>query len=204
MQIPIDPALQAILDAALELAERDSWERLRLHQVAAAAGLTLEDLRRHIREKEDLTDPWFDRADRAMLLDAATAEFRTLPPRARIHRAIMSWLDALAAHRKVTRQMILGKLEPGHIHIQVPAVMRISRTVQWMREAAGLRDALPQRAFAETALTAIYLATFACWLGDASPGATRTRRLLDRLLGRAEWLALRLPGFAAPPLRQRP
>ncbi|TCO81230.1 TetR family transcriptional regulator [Plasticicumulans lactativorans] len=199
--MPTDPALQQILDAALDCAERSSWEQVRLHEVAAAAGLTLEDLRVHLREKEDLTDPWFDRADRAMLLDAASAEFRSLPTRARLHRAIMTWLDALAAHRRVTRQMILAKLEPGHVHIQVPAVMRISRTVQWLREAAGLRDAGLRRALAESVLTGIYLATFVHWMGDDSPGSTRTRQRLDHLLGQAEWLALRLPGFAPPPAR---
>lgn len=113
MEITPDPVLQRILDTALMLAERGSWETLRLHDVAAAAGLTLEDLRQHIREKEDLTDPWFDRADSAMLCAGATPEMASLPPRQRLHALIMCWLDALAAHRDVTRQMILGKLELG-------------------------------------------------------------------------------------------
>jgi AcrR family transcriptional regulator len=196
MQAHPDPAAEPILDVALGLAARSSWERLRLHELAAAAGLSLEDLRQHIREKEDLTDLLFDRADRAMLLDAASVECVGLPTRTRLQRALMSWLEALAPHRGVVRQMILGKLEPGHLHIQVPGAMRVSRTVQWLREAAGLSDALPLRAVSEAALTTIYLAVFACWLGDESPGAARTRRLLERLLAGAEWLALRLPGRA--------
>jgi AcrR family transcriptional regulator len=162
MPAPADPITDQILDTALELAERGSWETLRLQDVAAAAGLGLEDLRQRIGEKEDLTDLWFDRADRAMLLAAAASGMAALSERERIHALVMVWLDALAPHRKATREMILGKLEPGHIHIQVPAVMRVSRTVQWLREAAGLRDAWLRRALAETVLTGIYLTTFAC------------------------------------------
>jgi hypothetical protein len=131
-----------------------------------------------------------------MLLDAASVECAGLPTRSRLQRALMSWLEALAPHRRVARQMILGKLEPGHLHIQVPAAMRVSRTVQWLREAAGLRDALPLRAVSEAVLTTIYLAVFARWLGDESVDAVRTRRLLERLLAAAEWLALRLPRTA--------
>jgi hypothetical protein len=98
----------------------------------------------------------------------------------------MVWLDALAPHRKVTREMILAKCEPGHIHIQVPAVMRISRTVQWMREAAHRDATYVHRALEESVLTGIYLATFVRWMGDTSPGSSRTRGFLQGELALAE------------------
>ena len=60
----------AILDTALRLADASSWEAVRLHQVAAALGISLDDIRSHYREKEDLVDAWFDRADRALLEQA--------------------------------------------------------------------------------------------------------------------------------------
>jgi AcrR family transcriptional regulator len=171
---------------------------VRLHEVAAAAGTTLDEVRHHFREKDELVDAWFDRADASMLQDAAFPECLQLPIRERLHRVMMVWLDTLYPHRGVTRQMILAKCEPGHLHIQIPAVMRISRTVQWMREAGGLHDAYLYRALAETALTGIYLMTFVYWMGDESPGSTRTREFLDSLLRRAERLALSVPGFATP------
>lgn len=181
----VDPA-QRIIDAALALAEKSSWEAVRLHEVAAATGMSLDDIRRHFREKDELIDAYFDRADAAMLADAASPAFLHLESRERLQRAIMTWLDALAPHKPVTRQMILSKCEPGHIHIQFPAVMRISRTVQWMREAAR-RDATHlHRALEETVVTSIYLMSFIHWLNDDSPDAVRTRRLLDTLLRLAE------------------
>ena len=184
-----------IVDTAVALAERRSWESIRLHEVAAAAGITLDQIRQHFREKEELVAAWFDRADAAMLRDAATPEFARHPARERLRRVIMTWLDALQPQRRVTRQMILGQCEPGHLHVQIPAILRISRTVQWMREAAGLRDTGIRRALAETVLTGIYLTTFLCWLRDDSAGSAQTRNLLDFLLGKAEFLARRVPGF---------
>lgn len=179
---------ERILDTALALAEETHWERVRLHEVAARLDIPLEDIRAHFREKEDLTDAWFDRADAAMLARAEAAGFDALPARTRIAALIMAWLEALAPHRQVTRQMIAGKLEFGHVHIQVPGLMRISRTVQWVREAAGRKAGFARRALEETGLTTIYLMTFVHWMNDDSPGAERTRRFLDRRLADAERL----------------
>ena len=184
-----------IVDTAVALAAQRSWESVRLHEVAAAAGITLEDIHQHFREKEELIGAWFDRADTAMLRDAATPEFAQRPTREKLQWVIMSWLDALQPQRRVSREMILAQCEPGHLHVQIPALLRISRTVQWMREAAGLQDTGFQRATAEAVLTSIYLTTFIYWLQDDSVDSTQTRALLDSLLGKAEFLAQSLPGF---------
>lgn len=185
-----------IVDAALDLAARHSWERLRLHDVAAELKLDLNDVRAQFREKEDIVDAWFDRADATMLHAATRAGISGLTPRERLHRLIMAWLAALAPQRRVTRQMIYGKFEPGHVHYQFAGLLRVSRTVQWLREAAHHDAVLPWRAIEETALTAIYLAAFFYWMRDESENAIRTSKFLDRLLGRAERLAQAFPGFS--------
>jgi len=183
-----------ILEAALALAEQRSWEHLRLHDVAAELKLGLNDVRVHFREKEDLVDAWFDRADAAMLDEAARPGLSALSSRDRLHRLLMAWLAALQPHRRVTRQMIGGKFEFGHVHYQWAGLLRVSRTVQWWREAAQRDAALPWRALEETGLTAIYLAAFFRWMRDDSENAGRTSALLDRLLARAERLAQWVPG----------
>jgi AcrR family transcriptional regulator len=177
---------ERIIDAAIDLAERDSWEVVRLHAVAARLGITLDDIRCFFREKEDLVEGFFDRADQAMLRAADAPGFAALGTRARLNRVIMAWLDALAPHRRVTRQMIGGKLEPGHLHIQIPGLMRVSRTVQWMREAAYRDASHLRRALEEIATTTVYLATFCYWMWDDTPGSCDTRRFLDRELEIAE------------------
>jgi AcrR family transcriptional regulator len=182
---------ERIVDAALELAEQQrSWETVRLHAVATRLGITLADIGRHFREKEDVVEAWFDRADRAMLATAASPEFRAFGTRERLHRVIMTWLTALGPHRRVTRQMIFGKLEPGHLHVQIPGLLRVSRTVQWMREAAGLTPpGMTRRAVEEVATTSIYLMTFVHWMVDESPQSVRTSEFLDRRLKQAERVA---------------
>lgn len=182
-----DPDLrQRVVDTALELGEQRSWEAVRLHDVAVALGISLDQLRLHFREKEDITDAWFDRADSAMLQAAQGADFHALPARERLHHLIMAWLSALAPHRKVTRQMIYGKLEPGHLHVQIPGAMRVSRTVQWIREAAHRDATYLRRALEETALTTIYLLTFFYWMRDDSADSVSTSRFLERRLAGAE------------------
>ena len=175
-----------IVDTAVELGEQNSWEAVRLNDVAMALGITLDDVRAHFREKEDVVDAWFERADSAMLKVAQASDFPYLNPRQRLHRLIMAWLGALYPYRKTTRQMIFGKLEPGHIHIQVPGLIRISRTVQWMREAAGRNATYIRRALEETGLTTIYLAAFMHWMNDSSSGSAKTGRFLDNCLAIAE------------------
>ena len=188
-------ARERILNSALDLAGRKSWESVRLHDVATELQLSLNDVRAHFAEKEDLTDAWFDRADAAMLEEAGKPGFSELSPRERLHRLIMTWLTVLAAHRRVTRQMICGKFEPGHFHYQYAGLLRVSRTVQWLREAAHRDAVLPWRAIEETTLTAIYIAVFFYWMRDDSENAARTAAFLDKSLMRAERLAQWLPGY---------
>ena len=175
-----------ILDTALKLAENQSWETIRLYEIAQEMGISLNDVRAHYAEKEDLIDAWFDRADQWMLQQAATPEIRALGPHERLEAVMMSWMEALAAHRKTTREMILGRLEPGHVHIQWAGLMRVSRTVQWMREAARRNASHVNRALEETLLTSIYLLTFGRWLTDSSEHSEQTRRQLRSLLKNAQ------------------
>lgn len=158
----------AVVDAALALADADHWERVRLRDVAAHLGCTLDDIREHFREKEEIVDAWFDRADRAALTtdipEGVDDPYRHL---------VSAWLAALEPHRRVTREMILARLEPGHLHHQLPSLLRISRTVQWLREAADRRQAFVARAFDETACTAYFVTTFIGWLGDWTRSPTR-------------------------------
>lgn len=190
-----------ILDTALDLAQHESWERVRLHDVADNLKMTLNDVHEHFREKEQLTDAWFDRADATMLQEAARPDFFRLSTRERLQRLTMTWLLTLATHRRATQQMICGKFEPGHVHYQYAGLLRVSRTVQWLREAAHRDAELPWRAIEETGLTAIYLATFFYWMRDDSEHAARTALFLDKLLTSSERTAPWLPGFRRTPLK---
>jgi ubiquinone biosynthesis protein COQ9 len=178
---------QAIMAAALEQAARVGWEGLRLFDVAAALDISLADIYRHYRDADAIAEAWFCKADRAMLAPPDQG-FAALTPPQRIERLVLRWLDALAPHRAVTRQMLVGKLYPGHPHFVAALVVRLSRTVQWAREAALLRGGPPLRQLEEIALTWLFVATVAVWAVDGSDGQQSTRRFLAARLRDADRL----------------
>ena len=183
-----------ILDTALSLAESSSWEQIHLYMIAQELEISLDQIRQNYPQKDDLAEAWFDRADSAVLSLGPSPDFLNLNVRERLHKVMMTWFEALAPHRRITKEMLLYKLELGHIHLQTLGIMRISRTVQWFREAAKIDTTSLRRILEETGTTAIYLMSFARWLNDDSPGFNQTRQFLDRLLLNAEQCATKI-GF---------
>lgn len=183
-----------ILEAALLLAERRGWDAVRLHDVAQSLGVGLAEIHRCYRTKDDLAEAWFDRADLALIHAGEAADWPSLPVRERLSRAILEWLQALATHRRATADMLRYKMQPDHLHLQAKGLMRVSRTVQWIRETARLPAVGLRRELEEVVLTGIFLGAVARWLRDDSPQASRTRAWLDQQLALAERAALRLPG----------
>lgn len=181
----------AIVAVALAQAERDGWEGLRLNRVADALSIPLSTVYGHFRDVDAVAEAWLSRADRAMLAVPGTPGYGELPVPERLERAIMAWLGVLAPHRRVARQILLGKLYPGHPHFVAALAVRLSRTVQWLREAARLNAPPPRRQIEEIGLTWLFVATVALWTADASEGQDRTRRFLARRLAEADRLMRR-------------
>ena len=172
------PTKAQILDTALQLATASSWEQLRLCDIASALNCPLSALYQQISTKDQLADAWFDRADQQML----SHSYQGRSASERLYLAISSWLNTLAPYQQQTGQMLLYKLEPGHVHLQAAALLRISATVQWLREAAGLTASGVARIGQELALTSLFVAVFIYWLNDRSPGQQRSLNLLQRKL----------------------
>ena len=188
----------AIVDAAVELAKEASWEEVRLYDIAERLDVPLTAVQAHFREKEEIAEAWFDRPDHALVAAASDPAVQALPATEKLHCLIMTWLDAQADHQRVVREMIKGKLEAGHVHVQIPAVLRISRTVQWLREAAHRDAAGAMRGLEETVLTSIFVTTFVSWLNEDTHDFRRTRARLSRLLHGAAWMAQWVPGYHSP------
>jgi AcrR family transcriptional regulator len=176
------PSAAQILDAALQLADACGWERLHLFDVAARLDVGLDAIAAHYREKDQLVEAWFDRADRAMLARSSAADLAALEPAKRLEELLVAWLDSLAAHRAVTGQMLLYKLEPAHLHLQVLGLLRISRTVQWWREGARRESRHLQRIAEESLLTGVYLRSFIHWLRHPEEDPAEFRAFLRRQL----------------------
>lgn len=188
------PTSDRILAAALDLAEDEGWGALRLGRVADRLGVAPAQIRRHFRDKDAIADAWLARADAAMLVRRSRA-FARKPPPERLLTVIVDWLDALAPHRRVTGEMLAEKLYPGHPHHNIGLVLSLSRTVQWIRDAAGLDATGRRKQIEEIGLSALFAATVVRWLKDESPGQEKTRAFLaGRLADADRILSMRRPG----------
>ncbi|MFQ5984609.1 MAG: hypothetical protein ACE5LL_03730 [Alphaproteobacteria bacterium] len=176
---------ERIVDTAIHMAEEVGWNNLRLRLIAERLGISLSELSVHFRDLDAVADAWFRRARSAMLAPAEEG-FAELPARERLHRIMMRWFDALAGHRRVTAEMLATKLYPSHPHHWVPLIFNLSRTIQWVRDAAGLDAGGGRRQVEEVGLTLLFLATLAVWVRDDTPDQERTRRFLDQGLAAAD------------------
>ncbi len=113
------PGPDAIVDAAIALAEEVGWDGVRLRIVARRLGIPLTEVRRHFRDQDAIANAWFQRALHAML-DEADRGLEELPATERVTRLLMGWFEALKAHRRVSVEMIRTKMYPPHPHHWVP------------------------------------------------------------------------------------
>ncbi|MDP6391255.1 MAG: hypothetical protein QF654_15270 [Alphaproteobacteria bacterium] len=179
-----------IVDTALKIADEKGWGRVRLHDIADRLDIGLEDIHKQFGELDEIGDAWFARADTAMLKIGGKAG--KLPAAERLHRAIVCWLDVLAPHRRVARDILTYKLRWPHVHLTAALVVRLSQTVQWLREAAALDATGRQKQIEETGLSMLFASTVAYWLYDGSADQRRTREFLRRGLARSDRLMARL------------
>jgi AcrR family transcriptional regulator len=173
-----------ILETALSLAQERGWRNLHLHDVAARLDVPLAAIAAEVSDLDAVCNRLFARARDAMLAEGERPEVRALSPRDRIERVLTAWFAALAPHRAAARDILLYKLAPLHLHHQAGLIVALSRTVQWLREAAGLTAAGARRSREEAALTFLFATTLLTWLTDSSPGQERTRQTLHRRLAR--------------------
>jgi AcrR family transcriptional regulator len=192
---------QRVVDTAVAMAEEVGWENVRLRIVAERLDIPLADLASHFRDLDAVANAWFQRA-RQQMLDPVSPEFGGLPARQRLESLLLRWFDATSAHRRVSVQMLAGKLWPFHPHHWVPLIFDLSRTILWLRDAAGLDARSPRRELEEVGLTWLFLFTLLVWANDDSEGQARTRRFLRKRLAGADVLMTLLFG-AQPPTRTR-
>ena len=175
-------ALDAVLlNAALALAEAEGWSEVRLSRVAERASVPLPEVGQRFRDVDAIANAWFQRARLAML-DVPADELQGLTADERLARVIERWLDTLAAHRRVTGEMLRAKLYPGHPHHWVPMIFDLSRLVHDFLDAARVEGQGRVRQAQEIGLTLIVLETLCDWLRDESSGQERSKAQLHRWL----------------------
>ena len=179
------PTADQILDQALLMAEDEGWGNLRLRRIAEALDCSLADIEKHYRDLDAVANAWFGKAWAAMLAPVEEGFFEK-PVAERLYILITRWFDALAPHHSVTAEMLSGKLYLGHPHHWVPMIFDLSRTIQWLREAAKLDAGGRQRQFEEIGLSGLFLLTLSHWCRDKSENQEQTRDFLWRALKRSD------------------
>lgn len=150
---------ERIVDAAIDIAEDEGRTDVRLADVANVLGVTRVDVAGQHRDLDAVANACFGRA-----------------------RLMLRWFDAPALHGEVTAQMLAVKMWPFHPHHWVPKIFELSRSILWLRDAAGLHARPPRRQVEETALSGLFLATLAVWTQDATVDQERIRRFLQNRL----------------------
>ena len=175
---------ERIVDTALTLAEeKGSWSAVRLHDVAARLPVPTPEILDYYRDLDAVADAWFLRGLKAMV-GPKPANFLDYPEWRRIEICLIAWFDTLAEHRRMSVQILRGKLHLSHPHHWVPMVFNLSRTIQWLREAAqlpavyGTRQAQRE----EVGLTALFVGALLIWTRDETAAQERTKRFLRREL----------------------
>jgi AcrR family transcriptional regulator len=186
-----------VVEAALAIAEEAGWEQVRLHALAERTGVPLPEIGRRFRDVDAVGNAWFAQARDALLSVTAEA-VANLPPDERLALAFSRWLDHLAPHRRVARDILRYKLHPPHLHHWVPLVFDLSRLVHDLLDAGRVPGAGRLRQAQEIGLTLIVLLTLREWLGDASPGQERSKRRLRERLRRTGRCAARINHHPAP------
>lgn len=179
-----DSLERGIVDAAVAQGRAEGWDRVRLADIARDLKVPVSEVLGAYRDLDAVADAWFARATAAMA-DAGARAVRQ-PPKKRIETAMLAWFDALAPQRRVSAQMLRTKLYPAHPHHWVPMIFSLSRTIQLLRDVAGLDAAGRRRQIEEIGLSALFIAALGVWCADESENQKKTRAFIARWLAAAD------------------
>ncbi len=173
-----------VLDQAIALAQKSSWQSFSLLELALLLDCSLTEINQFYRSKDDIAEALFDRADKAMLNLSTSETYRQLTEDEKLSECILVWLEALTPYKSLVREILTYKLEPGHFHLQAHGVTRISRTVQWFLEVSDRKNTGLKRIADEVAVTSVYLISFSSFLFDNSEQHNKTRARLKSLINK--------------------
>lgn len=180
----------AIVDAALGLAETNGWGRTTFADIAQAAGLSLAELYARFRSKGAILEAFVRRIDRATL-DGAEAASDDTSVRDRLFDLFMRRFDALEPHKGAV-SALMHEL-PRHPLAALCAGGRLLRSMAWIASVAGMPSGGPFGLLRAKALAAIYVYAMRAWLRDDSEDHAKTMAALDQALSRAEMFANSMP-----------
>lgn len=172
-----------LIDAALTLAARQGWRNTSLGEIAAEAGLRLDEAYAIHASKAGILHAFRRRIDRAALAGAPGEAAE--PPRDRLFDILMRRFDALQPHKPALGVILRDGLGDPLALLGAPALLR---SMAWMLDAAGISAAGWRGRVRVPVLAGLYLSVLRVFLDDDSADLTATMAALDRRLRHAESL----------------
>lgn len=185
-----------IVSALMRLAAEKKWRDIAMLDIAAAAGITLVELRKEFDSKRQMLSSFGYMID-ADVLAKATPRQLNQTARDAIFDVVMSRFDALAPYKSAMKSAHDG----GALDASLLKSLLRSQTV--MLQAAGIDTESPGGKVRVAGLAAVFTRTFQVWLDDTDPGMARTMAALDRYLRSGERSLEMLDGLCATANRVR-
>jgi hypothetical protein len=171
---PID-----LLEAALDLVEREGWRAYGPLRLAHDTGAGLAEIVTQLGDGADILAAIGRRADMAMI-DVAAEDLAEMSPKERVFDLMMRRFESLRAARPALRR--LRREATPDVWLQ--GLGNLKRAMQLVVDAAGLAARGPRRTVVVAALAGAYLATGRVWLDDESEDLAATLAQLDKQLDR--------------------
>jgi AcrR family transcriptional regulator len=183
---PAGTERERIIAAFLTLLADSRFEAIGLAEVAAAAGVSLAQLRDEFSSTFAILAAHIKALDRAVLAEDLS-DMTEEPARERLFDVLMRRLEHLAPHREAMRSLLRSARRNPPLALALNAMAR--RSQQWMLTAAGIGAAGPRGMVRAQATAMMFGSVLPVWIDDDDPGHARTMAALDRALGRGQRLA---------------
>jgi len=175
-----------IIFAFLGLLAEKRFDEIGLAEVAAAAGVSLAQLRDEFGSSLAILAAHVKAIDRAVLSEDLS-DMAEEPPRERLFNVLMRRLEKLAPHREAVHSLLRSASRNPPLAL---ALNRLAvRSQQWMLTAAGIATSGPRGMMRAQGLALLFGSVLRTWLQDDDPGMARTMAALDRALSRGQRFA---------------
>jgi ubiquinone biosynthesis protein COQ9 len=168
-----------LVAAALKLAETRPWNDISLLDIADAAAMPLDEVRRAVGAKSQIIAAFMRMVDDEMLKRAPT-KIGDDVRRDALFEVIMSRFDVLQPYKAALKS--ISKAGSADTSLIMPYL----NAQRWMLTAAGINADGPAGLVRTTGLASVYTSVFRTWLDDDDAGMARTMAALDRRLRRGE------------------
>lgn len=188
------PERDRIVDAFMALLAEKPFERIGFAEIAAAADVSLSDLRGTFPSALAILAAQIRGTDRAVLAGGDT-DMAEEPPRERLFDVLMRRLEVLTPHKTAVRSLMRSASRNPGLALALNSLG--VRSQQWMLTAADIAASGPRGMLRAQGLAVLFASVLRTWVDDEDPGLARTMAALDRALARGQ----RWSGFLDDVLR---